>query len=118
MAIEDAVTLAECLERAKITDDIPKYLRAFQQIREPRCRLIQDYGAAQAHRATLPDGPEQKDRDKRFKANNTFTPQSTWDGVHIDQVPESFNDPEWTPWLFGHNAFAFVSFVHLHVARL
>jgi hypothetical protein len=63
------------------------------------------------------DGPEQEDCAKRFKANNTFTPQKTWDGVQIGRVPGSFNDLEWTPWRFNHGALAFVSLRHIGFTR-
>lgn len=109
MAIEDGLTLASCLSRAKTTSEIPQYLRFYQTIREPRCKLVQDYGSIQAKRATLPDGPEQEERDKRFREHNAFTAQKTWDGVHVDQVPESINSPDWMPWLLGHDAVDFVS---------
>jgi salicylate hydroxylase len=109
MAIEDAVTLAACLDRAKITDEIPQYLRAYQKIRQPRCKIVQEFGSIQAKRATLLDGPEQQERDKRFKTHNAFAAQKTWDGVHVDEVPGSINSPDWMPWLLGHDAVAFVS---------
>jgi salicylate hydroxylase len=109
MAIEDAVTLAECLERARSTAEIPQYLSAYQRIREPRCKMVQEFGSTQAKRATLPDGPVQQERDSRFKAHNAFAAQKTWDGVHVDEVPDSINSPDWMPWLCGHDAIAFVS---------
>ncbi len=40
MALEDAATLAECLERVDLSG-IPEALKAFQKIREPRCKLVQ-----------------------------------------------------------------------------
>jgi hypothetical protein len=109
MAIEDAVTLAECLERARTTDEIPKYLRAYQRIREPRCKLVQEFGSTQGKRATLPDGLEQEERDRRFNAHNAFVKQEKWEGVHVDEVPESINSPMWMPWLLGHDVADFAN---------
>jgi salicylate hydroxylase len=43
MAIEDAVTLVECLERVKTADSISNVLKAFQEIRGPRCKLVQEW---------------------------------------------------------------------------
>jgi len=56
MALEDGVTLAECLERAKMPEDIPTALQKYQDIRKPRCKLVQDWSALAAKIATLPDG--------------------------------------------------------------
>lgn len=67
MAVEDAICLAECLDRAKTIEEIPAVLRAFQEIREPRCKLVQDWSAAQGERATLPDGPMQEKRDEMLR---------------------------------------------------
>lgn len=59
MALEDAATLAECLERAKNPEDIPKVLKDFQEIREPRTKLGQVWAATKGKLATIPDGTEQ-----------------------------------------------------------
>ena len=109
MGLEDAVTLAECLERAKTTDEIPKVMKAYQEIREPRCKLVQEWSSAKAKNFTLPDGPEQEERDKILKAHNTFREQKPWDKVHIDEVPESISSKDWQAWLLGHNAVGYVS---------
>lgn len=86
---QERLTLAECLERAKSRNVIPQYLRFNQNIRDPSCKLVQECGSIQANRATLPDGPEQQERDKRFKAHNAFTAQKAWDGVYVDQARKS-----------------------------
>ncbi|PMD52311.1 uncharacterized protein K444DRAFT_511621, partial [Hyaloscypha bicolor E] len=67
IAIEDAATLVECLERVETTDGIPKVLKAFQEIREPRYKLVQERSFIQSKRETVPDGPKQEARDKKFK---------------------------------------------------
>ena len=71
--------------------------------------MVQEFGSTQAKRATLPDGPVQQERDRRFKAHDAFVAQKTWDGFHVDEVPDSINSPDWMPWLCGHDAAAFVS---------
>jgi len=43
MVIEDAATLAECLERVKTANGISNVLKAFQEIRGPRCKLVQEW---------------------------------------------------------------------------
>jgi salicylate hydroxylase len=110
MALEDAVTLAECLQRAEISEvrSIPDALKAFQEIREPRCKLVQEWSAIKGKRATIPDGPEQEQRDMNFKLFNAWVKGKPWDRVHIDELPE-FETPNWKAWLSGHNAMDFVS---------
>lgn len=107
MAIEDAMTLAECLERPKSKDEIPQCLRAYQWIRQPRCKLVQEWGSAALKRAILSDGLEQQERDKKLKAFNNHVFMQKWDGVHVDELPESINSSMWTPWLLGHDAVGF-----------
>ncbi|CAG8977439.1 hypothetical protein HYALB_00007771, partial [Hymenoscyphus albidus] len=87
LALEDAVTLAECLERAELFG-IPKVLKAFQTIREPRCRLIQEWAAAKDKRATLPDGPEQLERDKNLKLFNPWVKARPASLVESEHLPE------------------------------
>lgn len=108
MALEDAVTLAECLERAQTTSDIPQVLKAYQEIREPRCKLVQTWSSTQGDRTHIPDGPVQEQRDKLFKEHNAWVPRPPWDGVHVDELP-TIESPTWTSWLQGHDAVAFVS---------
>jgi salicylate hydroxylase len=109
MSVEDGICLAECLDRAKTTDDIPVVLRAFEEIRQPRCKLVQEWSAAQGQRATLPNGPIQEKRDEISRTHKAEAPQSPWDRVHINKNPESIVSPQWNAWLFRHDAFAYVS---------
>jgi salicylate hydroxylase len=90
MALEDAATLAECLQRAEISKDkgIPDTLKAFQEIREPRCKLVQEWSAIKGKRATIPDGPKQEQRNMNFKLFNAWVKAKPWDRVHVDELPE------------------------------
>ncbi len=107
MALEDAVTLAECLERAVNTTDIPSVLRAFQEIRQPRCKRVQEWGAIKGRRATLPDGLEQEKRDKNFGLFKAWINANPWDKVHVDELPE-LESGNWKAWLKGHDEVYFV----------
>jgi salicylate hydroxylase len=109
MELEDEATLAECLERAEISK-LSEVLRAFQEIREPRCKLVQEWAVMKGKRATIPDGPEQEQRDKVLKLFNAWVKAKPWDSVHVDELPE-LEAPEFeTPdWMKGHNAVYFVS---------
>lgn len=108
MAIEDAATLAECLERVKTADGISNVLKAFQEIRGPRCKLVQEWSIIKGKRATLPDGTEQENRDQKLKSFNAWVKSKHWDKVHIDELPE-LESPSWKAWLIGHDAVGFVS---------
>lgn len=108
MALEDAATLAECLQRVVVSEDIPNALQAFQEIRESRCKLVQEWSAIKGKRATLPDGPEQEQRDKNLRLFNAWVKAEPWDKVHVDELPE-LESLNWKAWLSGHSAVEFVS---------
>jgi salicylate hydroxylase len=63
-AIEDAAVLARCL--AEDTTDPAAALRRYQAGRIPRTTRIQEVSHARAHLNHLPDGPDQRARDKEF----------------------------------------------------
>jgi salicylate hydroxylase len=107
MALEDAVTLAECLERAGVSKDIPEVLGSFQKIRQPRCRRVQEWSAAKGHRATLPDGIDQQSRDANLQLHNAWVKADPWDGTHIDETPE-LESSLWKAWLCGHDPVEYV----------
>lgn len=108
MALEDAATLAECLERAETTENIPNILKIFQGIREPRCKLVQEWSIIKGKRATMPDGPEQVERDRNLKSFNAWVKATPWNKVQINELPE-LETPTWKAWLIGHDAVGFVS---------
>lgn len=107
MAIEDGASLAECIERAETTQDLPKVLHAFEAIRRPRCERVQDWSAIKGRRALLHHGSELTARDDNFKMANAWVKAEPWDGTHIDEIPE-LASPHWKAWLSGHNAIDFV----------
>jgi salicylate hydroxylase len=65
-AIEDAAVLARCL--ADDIDDPPRALRRYEAARIPRTSRLQEVSHARSHINHLPDGPEQRARDKSFAA--------------------------------------------------
>ncbi|KAF5849067.1 hypothetical protein GGP41_005972 [Bipolaris sorokiniana] len=88
MALEDAVTVAECLECAHSMNDTPDVLDAFQEIRPPRCRRVPEWSAIKGRQATLPNGPEQEERDSKLRSSNAWVQAESWDKHHIDEVPK------------------------------
>ncbi|KAK5701678.1 hypothetical protein LTR97_004496 [Elasticomyces elasticus] len=107
MALEDAVCLAVCLERAKDVKDIPAALKVFQDIRQPRCKKVQEWSATKGQRARLTGGSNQQERDSKIVKANAWIKADPWDKVHIDELPE-FEAPNWKAWLSGHNAVDYV----------
>lgn len=66
MAIEDAAVLAECL--SYFTGDVRSAAEAYQSMRRPRVRRIAEIARDNGGIFVLPDGPEQRARDSRFRA--------------------------------------------------
>jgi salicylate hydroxylase len=68
-AIEDGATLTACLARAET--DIPAALRRYEQLRLPRASRLQAMSTANKTRFHLPDGPEQRERDRQMATTST-----------------------------------------------
>jgi salicylate hydroxylase len=75
-AIEDAVVLADCLQRAE-RDSVRQALLQYETIRRPRASEVQMMSRGREVRNHLPDGPEQQERDAQF-ANGDPLRQSAW----------------------------------------
>ena len=75
-AVEDAVVLAGCLQRAD-ADSAADALRRYEAIRRPRTSEVQVMSRGREIRNHLPDGPEQEQRDLEF-ANGNPLRQSAW----------------------------------------
>lgn len=75
-AIEDAVVLAGCLQRADAAS-VPHALRYYEAIRRPRTTQVQTMSRGREVRNHFPDGPEQQQRDIQF-ANGDPLRQSAW----------------------------------------
>ncbi len=75
-AIEDAVVLARCLQRAD-SNSAADALRKYEAIRRPRTSQVQVMSRGREVRNHLPDGPEQLRRDLEF-ANGDPLRQSAW----------------------------------------
>ncbi|OQO05913.1 hypothetical protein B0A48_10009 [Cryoendolithus antarcticus] len=103
MAIEDAVSLSACLDRAEAATQIPELLKIFEDIRRPRCNLVQEWSATKGERARLTSGPELEKRDSTFASANAWIKAEPWDKRHIDDLP-AFEAPNWKAWLSGHDA--------------
>jgi salicylate hydroxylase len=79
-SLEDAVVLADILGRADADGVVPA-LRAYEQARRPRTRLLQSGSRKNAGCFQLPDGPEAQARN-----------------VRLESLPDDL------AWIHGHNA--------------
>ncbi|KAK7885859.1 hypothetical protein LTR67_010211 [Exophiala xenobiotica] len=97
-ATEDGATLAECIARASDKSQIPAALRVFERIRRQRCEMIQRASARNGEIWHLPDGEDQEIRDAQMRER---TPR---EGSATTKNSNQWSDPEFQPWLFGHDA--------------
>jgi 2-polyprenyl-6-methoxyphenol hydroxylase-like FAD-dependent oxidoreductase len=75
-AIEDAVVLAGCLERAA-AGTVPAALRRYEEIRRPRAGQVQAMSRGREVSNHLPDGPAQRARDARLAGGDPLR-DSAW----------------------------------------
>lgn len=95
MATEDAAAIAECVGRAKSSDDIPAVLQAYERSRKWRCEVVQAQSRRNGDMIHMPDGEEQENRDRKMAG----LPQSgVWEA---DTGP--MMDNEFRKFLYGHN---------------
>jgi salicylate hydroxylase len=111
--------LAECVSRARDTNDLPAVLQAFQIIRKPRCEKIQKGSMENGDIWHMPDGPEQAARDADMKVRMDLSDeQNITDELkkqgQLKSNPNRWSDLKFQPWLFGHDAVTHVCFpIHL-----
>ncbi|CAE6436076.1 unnamed protein product [Rhizoctonia solani] len=119
MAIEDAVVLGGLLSGISQLDDLPRLLRAYQDLRLPRTAESQRSARLNQFIFHLPDGPEQLARDadmrqameweqawlSREKGKNgpTLKEECTWAGNMNQWADQTKNKLQ-----FGYDAFAAV----------
>jgi 2-polyprenyl-6-methoxyphenol hydroxylase-like FAD-dependent oxidoreductase len=70
LSLEDGTALALLLAKASSIHDIPRYLTLYDQIQRDRSEAIRTYSAFQGRFFTIPDGSQQKLRDKKVKSYN------------------------------------------------
>lgn len=75
-AIEDAVVLADCLQKAD-AGSVPQALQRYEAIRRPRTSQVQLMSRGREVRNHLADGPEQERRDSEFASGDPLR-QSAW----------------------------------------
>jgi salicylate hydroxylase len=91
-AIEDAVVLADCLQKAD-AGSVPQALQRYEAIRRPRTSQVQRMSRGREVRNHLPDGPEQERRDSEFASGDPLR-QSAWlYGHDAERVDNPLSSP-------------------------
>jgi salicylate hydroxylase len=67
-AVEDVAVLHLALDRISTKDHLPIVLKAYELARKPRAEHIMSVAGNNRIVLHLPDGPEQQERDRKFKA--------------------------------------------------
>jgi salicylate hydroxylase len=72
----------------------------YEKIRRPRCEIIQKGALENGDIWHMPDGDDQIARDLAMK----MTPDEI--KKQLKKNPNQWSDPNFQPWLFGHDAIA------------
>jgi len=95
-AIEDAVVLARCLATAT-PQTVPTALRRYERIRLPRTDKVHQISRNNTIALHLPDGPEQRDRDRSLAVNADLQSQNWLYGYDAEYDLEPGPAPGETP---------------------
>jgi hypothetical protein len=108
--IEDAGSLAVCLEHLQKLADLPGLLKVFEAIRRPRAEFMMKVARERAVGLFLPDGKEQEQRDNSFKEHQIDLTDKNWDGKCSDDPPEGgLLSPLYAGYMFGFDIMDHVS---------
>ncbi|KAG9101951.1 hypothetical protein FRC06_002463 [Ceratobasidium sp. 370] len=125
MAVEDAAVLGSLLSRLRTQNDLPKLLKAYQQLRLPRTSESQQSARLNQFIFHLPDGPAQEARDAdmgramRWEEERRRREREALDGRPNGGV-SAIEDPMWegnmnqwadqtkNKYQFGYDAYAAV----------
>ncbi|KAI0321801.1 hypothetical protein OF83DRAFT_1097209 [Amylostereum chailletii] len=79
MGIEDAGLLGALFAHFHFMDQIPTFLYAFEEMRQTRCKMINDVELMTMQLWTMPDGPEAEERERLFTEKSS-TGRGMFDG--------------------------------------
>ncbi|RFU34187.1 hypothetical protein B7463_g2151, partial [Scytalidium lignicola] len=92
ITFEDGAVLGECLSRIRSRSNIKHALKVYEKCRKLRTERIVERGNLQQYLAHLPDGEEQRERDRKMQLIPTPPGEAfVW------------RDPELGPWLLGYD---------------
>ncbi|KAK7203973.1 hypothetical protein BZA70DRAFT_196864 [Myxozyma melibiosi] len=112
MAMEDAITLAECLDLAKDPTEYTDLLSIYEEIRKPRTTRIVKGSLEMGRINHLPDGPEQQARDEALKnaASKGTAAPTRYEALSSTEIPpydlknpNPWSDTVFEPWMLGYD---------------
>ncbi|KAK9379274.1 uncharacterized protein V2V93DRAFT_373441 [Kockiozyma suomiensis] len=112
MAMEDAITLAECIDVVKDPSQISDMLKVYEEVRKPRTTRIVLGSRDMGYVNHLEDGPAQQKRDEALRHATTKSsvaptryvpPSSTEIPPYDRQQPNPWSDTVFEPWMFGYD---------------
>jgi salicylate hydroxylase len=96
MAVEDAAALAEALDHAADSSDIPAVLRVWESVRITRSSQMQEASLINGKLWHYRDGREQKARDEAMRPEI--------EGRPCVSSPNQWSDPVCQRWCYGYDA--------------
>jgi hypothetical protein len=94
MVLEDAVVFGTIFSHLSSEDQIPRFLCAYEEIRQGRTTMVRQRDVSNAQFVRMPPGPEQEARDASFRQ-----PRGEWDEGSLKDEFEGLFE------LFGYDAY-------------
>ena len=106
MAIEDGAVLGNLLSRISHISQLRPLLKAYQDLRLPRTAATQESSRLNQHIFHLPDGPEQRERDKNMRRAMALELAGKSGGLRSESVgnQNQWADKTKSEILFGYDA--------------
>jgi len=92
MALEDGAFLGLVLGRINSKSEVKRALTVYERARRARVARIVERGNVQQHLYHLPDGAEQRERDRKLRMKPTPPGEAL-----------AWRDPEFSPWLMAYD---------------
>lgn len=89
LAIEEAETLRCIFSRIRHRNQIPDFLAAYEEIRQPRTAYVIQYESGMHTMLKMPDGPEQDERNAMLKQAMA---DGDWDHMDEDNFRAIFGE--------------------------
>ena len=98
LAVEDAAVLGVLMSHLRAWEQIPQFLEAFQDLRQPRSIEVKASELQNAALCTLPPGEARNGRDAAMRLSSTANPDDDWDDTSLREQYDTIGT------IFGYNA--------------
>jgi salicylate hydroxylase len=92
LAVEDAAVLGTLFSRLREWEQVPLFLQAYQELRQPRCNAVHLSELSHAALTWLPPGPERDLRNAQMR--QSMQSKEHWDDKRLrqqwDEISETF----------------------------